>query len=88
MISLDSLIAKIPEGYSHGMFYNIKYGITKQTFNDGKSFKIYGKDLKGTDFISLNYYICKDKTYIKPCEMSQNKVIGFLKEVKIIEDGC
>ena len=87
MISFSSLIEKVPEGYTLGMFCNKKYGITKQIFNDGKSFKIYAKELKGTDFVSLNYYMCKDKNYIKPCEMSQDKVVDFLKEVKIINNG-
>ena len=87
MISINSLIEKIPEGYAQGMFYSKKYGITKQIFNDGKSLKIYAKELKGTDFVSLNYYKCKNKNYLKPCEMSQDKVIEFLKDVKIIEDG-
>jgi len=56
MISFSSLIEKIPEGYTQAMFCNKKYGITKQIFNNGKSFKIYAKELKGTDFVSLNYF--------------------------------
>jgi len=87
MISLETLIEKIPEGYTQGLFCNKKYGITKQTFNNGKSFKIYGKELKGTNFVSLNFYKTKIDNYIKPCEMPVEKVITFLKEVEIIEHG-
>ena len=76
-------IKKIPEGYSEGIFNRNKYRITKQIFNNGKSFKIYAKDLKGNDFISLNYYITENKDLLKPCEMEESKVIDFLENVKI-----
>jgi len=79
-------IKKIPEGYSQGIYKYRKYGITKTIFNDGDSFKIYGEELGGTNFISLNYYITKRKELIKPCEMTAQKVKHFLKNV-IISSG-
>jgi len=78
-------IENIPEGYSQGSYRNSTYGITKTTFNNGKSFKIYGDELGGIDFISLNYYITKGKDLLKPCEMPEEKVVDFLKNV-IIRD--
>jgi len=74
-------IKKIPEGYSEGSYNNRKYGITKTSFNNGNSFKVYGEELGGTDFISLNYYITKEKDLLKPCEMPEKKVVHFLKKV-------
>ena len=53
------------------------------SFNQGKSFKVYAKELEGSDFISLNYYLTKKDNYLKPCEMPAEKVIHFLEEVKI-----
>ena len=79
---LLSIIQAIPEGYSEGWYKHAKYGITKQTFNQGKSYKIYAKQLKGTNFISLNYYLTSSKALLKPCEMPAAKVIDFLKEFK------
>ncbi|WP_452222213.1 peptide methionine sulfoxide reductase [Lacinutrix salivirga] len=79
-------INKIPEGYSEGHYNNKKYSITKQTFNAGKSFKIYAKELQGNDFISLNYYITSSKELLKPCEMPKQKVIDFLKHIKLNTD--
>ncbi|TMM30092.1 peptide methionine sulfoxide reductase [Polaribacter aestuariivivens] len=76
-------IHNLPEGYSEGIYENKKYSITKQTFNAGKSFKIYGKELQGTNFISLNYYITSKKELLKPCEMAAQKVIHFLQNIKI-----
>ncbi len=74
-------IEKIAEGYSEGNYNNRKYGITKTIFNNGNSFKIYGEDLSGNDFISLNYYITKEKYLLKPCEMPEQKVVRFLENV-------
>ena len=77
-------IQKIPEGYSEGTYNAKKYSITKETFNNGKSFKIYGKELQGNDFISLNYYITSHKDLLKPCEMPEQKAIHFLENIKIL----
>ena len=78
------LIQKIPEGYSEGIYNAKKYGITRETFNYGKSSKIYGKELQGNDFISLNYYITQHKEHLKPCEMPEQKVIHFLEHIQIL----
>lgn len=82
-ISILNFIENIPEGYSEGSYDNRKYGITKTNFNNGKSLKIYGEELGGNDFISLNYYITKDEDLLKPCEMPEEKVVRFLKNVII-----
>ena len=76
--NLRSIIEKLPNGYSEGMYNNTKYGISKQTFNDGRSFKIFAKELGGNDFISLNFYITSQKEWLKPCEMPEQKVMDFL----------
>ncbi|WP_136480279.1 peptide methionine sulfoxide reductase [Cognatitamlana onchidii] len=75
-------IENIPEGYSEGFYEGVKYGITKSVFNNSKSFKIYAKELQGTNFISLNFYITAKKEFLKPCEMTEQKVIAFLKHIK------
>jgi hypothetical protein len=74
-------IENIQEGYSEGTYLKKTYGITKTTFNSGKSYKIYGDELGGTNFISLNYYITKERHFLKPCEMPKEKVVEFLKSV-------
>ncbi|TXD52686.1 MULTISPECIES: peptide methionine sulfoxide reductase [unclassified Polaribacter] len=79
-----AIIKKIPEGYSEGFLDAIKYSITKNTFNDGKSFKIFGRELQGNNFISLNYYITSKNEFIKPCEMPEEKVIHFLKNIQLL----
>jgi len=84
-MSLLEQIKKLPEGYSEGIYNSRKYGLTKTTFNKGKSIKLYGDELGGSDFVSLNYYITKDKELLKPCEMPEQKVIHFIKNISIIK---
>ena len=83
---LLNIIKSLPEGYVEGVYNGAKYSITKQTFNKGRSFKIFAKELKGNDFISLNYYLTSENELLKPCEMPAQKVIDFLKEVEILID--
>ena len=57
--------------------------LLKTIFNNGKSIKLYAKELGGNNFISLNYYITKEKELLKPCEMPTDKVVHFLKNVTL-----
>jgi len=84
---LLEIIQNIPEGYSEGIYRDSKYSVTKETFNKGKSFKILAEELKGTNFISLNFYCLKQENLLKPCEMPFEKVIHFLENLKY-EEQC
>ncbi len=83
---LEKLLKNIKEGYSEGIYNSKKYGISKNTFNKGKSVKIYGEELGGNDFVSLNYYITKNKEFLNPCEMPAQKVIHFLQNVVLVDN--
>lgn len=80
-MSLHEIIIKIPLGYSEVYYNNRKYGLTRTDFNDGKSIKVFAAELGGTDFISFNYYLTTQKEYLKPCEMPEQKVIDFLRQI-------
>ncbi|MEP0263048.1 peptide methionine sulfoxide reductase [Dokdonia sp.] len=80
--SLLHIIENIPEGYSTVQFEDKKYGLTKTTFTNGKSYKIYAEELQGNDFISLNYYLTTTSELLKPCEMPEDKVTRFLMEME------
>lgn len=81
--SVLDIIKSLPIGFSEGSYEDAKYGITKSVFNNGKSYKIYAEELQGNDFISLNYYVTKSEELLKPCEMPEQKVIHFLKNIKL-----
>ncbi|UPS92187.1 peptide methionine sulfoxide reductase [Bizionia sp. M204] len=77
-------IQNLPIGYSEVFFNNVKYGVTRSDFNNGKSYKIYAEALNGNDFVSLNYYITNTKEHLKPCEMPEIKVVNFLNNYRLI----
>jgi hypothetical protein len=81
---LLDFIHKLPVGYSEVLYAGRKYGLTRTDFNNGMSIKVYAEELGGTNFISLNYYITSSKELLKPCEMPEEKVIHFLKNLQVI----
>jgi hypothetical protein len=84
---LLDIINGIEEGYSVVIYQGRKYGLSKEIFNSGKSFKLYAEELGGKDFISLNYYLTSQSEILKPCEMPEEKVIHFLSEMEIINSA-
>jgi hypothetical protein len=76
-------IRTLPIGYSEVIFQEKKYGITRTDFNNGRSIKLYAEELGGKDFISLNYYITSKEEALKPCEMPEEKVIHFIKNIRL-----
>lgn len=81
---LSKRIDQIPLGYSEVVYNHKKYGLTKSEFNKGNSIKIYAEELGGNDFISLNYYKTTSNDLLKPCEMPEEKVVHFLKNIKFV----
>ena len=77
-------LKSLPLGYSEAVFEDKKYGVTRSEFNNGKSIKLYAKELGGNDFISLNYYITNQNELLKPCEIPEQKVIRFINQLKLI----
>lgn len=68
----------IPLGYSTGTFHGKTYGLSRSSFNGGRSQKLFAEELGGTDFVSLNLYETQAGLQLKPCEMPERKVIDFL----------
>ena len=82
---LKQRILAIPLGYSHVLFQNRKYGVTRSDFNKGKSCKVYAKELGGNDFISFNFYITDKMEKLNPCEMPEAKVITFINNFILLK---
>jgi len=79
------IIRQLPEGYSEAVYLGHKYGLSKATFNKGRSYKLYAEQLGGNDFISFNYYCTGKQEILKPCEMTTQKVVHFLTNMKRIK---
>lgn len=82
---IRSQIERIPLGYSVVVFQGKKYGLSRADFNEGKSKKIFAQELGGNDFISFNCYFTQT-LQLRPCEMSENKVIDFLMNFTFVEE--
>ncbi len=86
-MNITELIDAVPEGSSTGVFRGGSWSVRKTTHNNGRSTKIYAEELGGKDFISLNFYRTEKADLLKPCEMPEQKVIEFLREVEFPESG-
>lgn len=82
--SAEDILITFPKGYSEAWYLGKRYGVYKTEFNNGNSIKLYAEELGGENFISLNFYITHDSTYLKPCEMPVDKVLHFLKHFKLV----
>jgi len=78
-------ISKLPNGYSEVWYKTKKYSVVKTVFTNGKSVKVYAKELGGIDFISFNYYIIGTHNALKPCEMPEVNVLDFLRNYTTIQ---
>ena len=77
-------IKTLPPGYSEVNYEGSRYGVSRKDFNEGKSIKVYAKELGGIRLISFNYYLTAKGNLLKPCEMPTKHVIHFLKNYVLI----
>lgn len=75
----DVAFAKLAEGYSEGAYQGRRFGVTVRRSGDGRRNSLFAKELAGTDIVSFNLYrTASDRTLLKPCEMSAEKVSAFV----------
>jgi len=77
-------IVELPTGSFYCVYKGSKYLAIKQLYNKGKIIKIYAKELKGNDIVSGNYFSTIKKGLLKPCEMSEEKVIDFVSLCEVL----
>jgi len=67
-----------PNGANDVYYLGKRYLLRKETLLDGKLIKIYAEELGGNDIVSGNYYPTLKDGMLKPCEMSDKKVLDFV----------
>jgi len=77
-------LLSLEDGAYDLFFEHQRYLLRKETLLQGKLIKLYAEELGGTNFISLNYYTQTLNGLLKPCEMSDEKVIDFINSCKVI----
>ncbi|HEY9130077.1 MAG TPA: hypothetical protein VIN02_09575 [Sulfurovum sp.] len=68
----------LPIGAYDVHYLGKRYLLRKERLLDGKLLKIYAEELGGNDIVSGNYYPTIKRGLLKPCEMSDKKVIDFV----------
>jgi len=74
----------LPNGANDILYQGKRYLLRKETLLGGKLIKLYAEDLASTDIVSGNYYPTMKNGMLKPCEMSDKKVIDFVLHAQII----
>lgn len=84
----DAAFAQLPEGYSEGAYEGRRFGVTVRRSGDGRRNSLFARELAGTDIVSFNLYrVTSDRTLLKPCEMSAEKVVAFVLDFRPAPDG-
>lgn len=74
----------LPNGANDVFYRDRRYLLRKETLLESKLIKIYAEELGGNDIISGNYYPTLKGGMLKPCEMSDAKVIDFVLQAQVI----
>ncbi len=78
-------IISFDDGSFYVLYKNSKYLVTKQIYSNAKIIKIYAEQLKGNNIVSGNYFLSIKGGLLKPCEMSDTKVIDFVLNLEILK---
>ncbi len=73
-----SKLLALPDGASYVRYKERRYLLRKETLLGGKVLKLYAEALGSNDIVSGNYYPTLKGGMLKPCEMSERKVIDFV----------
>ena len=68
----------LPNGANDVHYLGKRYLLRKEILLDARLLKVYAEELDGNDIISGNYYPTVKGGMLKPCEMSDTKVIDFV----------
>ena len=74
----------LPNGANDVFYQEKRYLLRKETLLNGKLIKIYAEQLRHRDIVSGNYYPTMKGGMLKPCEMSDAKVIDFVLNLTIM----
>lgn len=76
-------LLSLPLGVYNVYYHQRRYLLSKVSLMDGKVLKVYAKELGGNDIVSGNYYATVKNGLLKPCEMSDAKVIDFVLHLSL-----
>ena len=79
----DAAFAKLAEGYREGTYEGRRFSLIVRRSGDGRRNSLFARELDGPDIVSFNLFrVTSDRTLLKPCEMSAEKVVAFVLEFR------
>lgn len=76
--AVADLVRRLPPGASTVRYRGARWAVTRSSYADGRSLKLWAEELGGTDFVSANVYAGRAGEAFRPCEMPAEKVLAFL----------
>jgi hypothetical protein len=77
-------LVSFKDGVYKVMYQKRVYLLHKKSLFSNKIIKLYAKELRGNDIVSGNYYPTIKNGTLKPCEMSEQKVVDFVLNTKVL----
>ncbi len=71
-------LLSLPTGAFDVTFQGRPYLLTIERVSGGKVTKLFARELGGNDIVSGNYFATLKEGLLKPCEMSEEKVVDFI----------
>jgi len=85
--TLRTLVDLVPEGWTLVRYQGRPYGLTRTMRAGGKSVTVLARELGGSDLVSANIYRTAGGDLLRACEMSQQKVLDFLRGWRPQDEG-
>jgi len=79
-------LINLPNKSFYALYKKDKYLVTKDTIVNNSIIKLYALNLSNNDIVSCNYFLTIKDGLLKPCEMTDKKVIDFVMNLEIISD--
>lgn len=76
---LETLLARVPVGWSRVEVDGVPYGLTRTDHAGERSVTVHAEQLGGNDVVSTNVWRTSSGTVLRPCEMPEAKVVEFLR---------
>ncbi len=83
MQDFNRRLKELPFGSFYAYYKSRKYLVTKELYSNGKIIKIFARELAGNNIVSGNYFTTIKNGLLKPCEMSDKKVIDFVLNLEL-----
>lgn len=74
----------LPTGAFDALWQGRAYRAIRQPVAGARGWKLQAWEKAGGDYISLNLYHLDKGSALRPCEMSADKVVAFVKELQVV----